>query len=444
MRARATPAAPSTHHSGAGQGLPSAAAVRPSAALGATLAACAILVLLGSPLPARGGVEEFSTFSVEAQEDDDESLLDHLLARMPLAWRDEWERSPLAIRSAQGCLTSGEWSNQTDFKMRTSIGRRAWFGAALRQYENDRIQYDYTEFSIHVPTRLGTAGWMFRPSRDKASQDMALMWDLGADTSAFQVRGVFGLEDVFNNFWEFRQVATGGRAEPYLRHPWEPGLSVIVRRPRLRAEVGGRYLTPSTKRVIITYADPSLDHVKTLWGTLAWASVEARALGFEWEIRSLNHQASSTEHPIVEPQPDGHNFRRQWSVEGAARRRIAARLTAEARWHYQSRTQVHAAPVDPPRFDGVDRVLQLEAAWSATPSLLLRLGGLRDRITIQNSGITAPFSFGSRTETRAYLAAMARFGRVNLQIVEGIEVDHEPYEVWAVHDKGFVQLQASF
>jgi len=62
----------------------------------------------------------------------------------------------------------------------------------------------------------------------------------------------------------------------------------------------------------------------------------------------------------------------------------------------------------------------------------------------RNSGITAPFSFGSRTETRAYLAAMARFGRVNLQIVEGIEVDHEPYEVWAVHDKGFVQLQASF
>ena len=445
MNARVTPAAPGTSLTGAGQGLPTIATVRlTGAAREAVLAVCVILALLGNAAPALASVEEFSTFSVEAQEDDDESLLDHLLARTPLAWRDEWERSPLALRSAQGCLTSGEWSNETDFKLRTAIGRRAWFGAALRQYENDRIQYDYTEFSIHVPTRLGTAGWMFRPSRDKASQDMALMWELGADTSAFQIRGVFGLEDVFNNFWEFRQVATGGRAEPYLRHPWEPGLLVVVRRPRVRAELGGRYLTPSTKRLIVDYSDPSTDHVKSLWGTLAWASVEARALGLEWEVRSLNHQASSTEHPIDLPQTDGRDFRRQWSVEGAARRRIASRLTAEARWLYQARTQFHAPPVDPPRFEGVDRVLQMEAAWSATPSLLVRLGGLHDRITIENSGITAPFSFGSRTESRAYLAAMARFGRVSVQIVEGIELDPEPYQVWAVHDKGFVQLQASF
>ena len=429
MNARGIPAAPSICRTGTGQGLPSVATMRlTGAARGATLAACVILAVLGNPIPSHAGVEEFSTFSVEAQENDDESLLDHMLARTPLAWRDEWERSPLALRSAQGCLTSGEWANKTDFKLRTAIGRRAWFGVEFRQNENDRVQYEYTEFSFHVPTRLGTAGWMFRPSRDKSNQDMALMWDLGADTSAFQVRGVFGLEDVFNNFWEFRQVTTGGRAEPYLRHPWEPGLLVVVRRPRVRAELGGRYLTPSTKRV--------LDQVRSLWGTLAWASVEARALGIEWEVQSLNHQASSTEHPIDLPQPDGRDFRRQWSVEAAARRRIASRLTAEARWLYQARTQFHAPPVDPPRFEAVDRVLQVEAAWSATPSLLVRLGGLYDRISIRNSAVSAPLSYGPRTESRAYVAAMARF--------EGLELDHEPYEVWAVHDKGFLQLQATF
>jgi hypothetical protein len=208
--------------------------------------------------------------------------------------------------------------------------------------------------------------------------------------------------------------------------------------------MGGRYLTPSTKRLIVSYADPSLDHIKSLWGTLAWASVEARALGIEWEVQSRNHQAASTEHQVDLPQPDGRDFRRQWSVEAAARRRIASRFTAEARWLYQARTQIHAPPVAPPRFEGVDRVLQVEAAWSATPSLHVRLGGLHDRISIQNSGVTAPISFGSRTESRAYVAAMARFGRVSLQIVEGLELDHEPYEVWAVHDKGFLQLQATF
>ncbi len=408
------------------------------------LTACVILAVLRTPAPARAGVEEFSTFSVETQERDDESFIDHLLARGPLAWRDEWERAPLALRSAQGCLTSGEWFNETDLKLRTAIGRRAWFGLALRQYENDRVQYDYTEFSFHVPTRFGTAGWMFRPSRDKSSQDMALTWGVGADTSGFRFQAVFGLEDVFNNFWEFRQVSTGGRSEPYLRHPWEPGLRMVVRRPRLHAEIGGRYLTPSTKRVIVSYAQPNLDHITTLWGTLAWASVEARAVGIEWEARSTNHQAASTEHQIDLPQPDGGDYRRQWSVEAAARRRIAPRFTAEARWLYQSRTQIHAPPIAPPRFEAVDRVLQVETVWNASPSLDLRLGGLHDRISVQHSGVTAPFSFGSRTESRAYVSAMARFGRVNLQLVEGVELDHEPYSVWAVHDKGFVQLQAVF
>ena len=407
-------------------------------------AAFFVLVALQGPLPAHAGVEEFSTFGVESQERDDESFIDHLLARMPPAWRDEWERAPLALRSVQGCLTSGAWYNETELKLRAPIGRRAWFGLALRQYENDRVHYDYTEFSFHVPTRFGTGAWMFRPSRDKSNQDMALTWDVGADTSAFQLQAVFGLEDVFNNFWEFRQVVTGGRSEPYLRHPWEPGLRMVVRQPRLRAEVGGRYLTPSTKRVIVSNAQPELDHIITLWGTLGWASIEARALGLEWEARTTNHQAASTGHQIDLPRPDGRDFRRQWSVETAARRQINSRLSAEARWLYQARTQVHAAPFTPPRFEAVDRVIQVEAAWTATPSLAFRLGGLYDRITIEQSGVSTEYSFGSRTESRVYAGVMARFGRMSLQLVEGIELDREPYDVWAVHDKGFVQLQAVF
>jgi hypothetical protein len=37
-----------------------------------------------------------------------------------------------------------------------------------------------------------------------------------------------------------------------------------------------------------------------------------------------------------------------------------------------------------------------------------------------------------------------RFGMVSFQVVEGIELDHEPYDVWLVHDKGFLQVQARF
>jgi hypothetical protein len=410
----------------------------------ATAALWAILATLAIARPVGAVVEEFSTFSAEEQEHDDESLLDHMLARMPLAWRDEWERSPLALRSAQGCLTSGKWYNQTDLKLSAPLGGRARFAFAIRENESDRVDYHYMDLSIHVATRFGTAGWLFRPSRDKSSQDMALMWDVGADTSAFQIQAVFGLEDVFNNFWEFRQANTGGRGEPYVRHPWEPGLRMVVRRPSLRVEAGGRYLTPSTKRLINNYGNRDLDEVQTLWGTLAWASVEARALGIDWEVRSTNHQASTTEHPLATPLPDGGDFRRQWSIETAVRRQIAPRLAAEARWLYQERTQVHAPPIDPPRFEGIDRVLQVETIWTVTPSVWARVGGLHNRITLQESAITAPFSFGTRTESRAYVAGIARFGRMSLQITEAIELDHEPYNVWAVHDKGFVHVQTTF
>ena len=424
--------------------LPRAPRSRKPGPRAATWCASLLVGLLAFAGPVHAGLEEFSTFSVEEQERDDESLLDHILTRTPLAWREEWEHSTLAVRSAQGCLTSGQWFNATDLKLSTSLGGKVAFGFALRQNESDRYLYDYTEFSVHVPTRYGTPGYMFRPSRDKASQDMALMWDFGADTSAFQLHLVYGLEDVFNNFWSFRQVETGGRSEPYLRHPWEPGLAVTIRRPELRVEVGGRWLTPGTRRVIVSNEDPSMDHLTTLWGTLAWASVETRALGIDWTASTVNHQAKSTDHPQYVPEPDGKDFRRQWWVETSARRRISSRWSAEARWLYQERTQDHAPPVDPPRFEGIDRMLQAEALWAATPSLGLRVGVLRDRISIVQSQITLPYSYGTRSEDRAYVGVVLHFGMVSFQAIEGIELDHEPYDVWLVHDKGFLQVQARF
>lgn len=406
-----------------------------------------ILIALATAVPVHAGTEEFSTFSVDAQEEDDESLIDHILTRAPRAWAGEWERAPQALRTAQGCLTSGQWFTHTDLKLRAPLGERAFFGLDITQREDDRTNYQFVDFSFHFPTRFGTVVGMFRPSYDKARQDFAVMWDMGSDTTAYELRLVAGLEDLFNNFWEFRQSRSGANAEPYVRHPWEPGLRLVFRQPRIRAEVGGRYLTPSSKRLIISYVDESLNRVRTLWGALGWASVDARALGFEWELRGTNHQASSTDAPALQPQPDGRNYRRQWTFESAVRRRLASRMSAEARWLYQQRTRRQAPPIGPRTFDAVDRVLQLEAQWTATDAIALRFGGLHDRITVVDDGGIAYASFvgfGTRSESRLYLGLMARFGRVGLQAVEGIELDHEPYDVAFVHDKGFLQLQTTF
>jgi len=407
----------------------------------------AVLLVLAPVVPVHAGTEEFSTFGVEAQEEDDESLIDHILTRTPRGWDDEWERSPQALRTAQGCLTSGQWYTNTDLKLRAPLGERAFFGLDLEQREDDRTNYQFLDFSFHFPTRFGTAGAMFRPFHDKSRQDFALMWDLGSDSTAYQLRLTAGLEDLFNNFWEFRQSRSGANVEPYVRHPWEPGMRLVIRQPRIRAEVGGHYLTPSTKRLINSYADESVNRIRTLWGALGWAAVDARALGLEWELRGTNHQAASTDAAALQLEPDGRDYRRQWTLESAVRRRLASRMSGEARWLYQQRTARHAPPVGPRTFDAVDRVVQLEALWSATHAIAVRFGGMHDRITVVDDGgnVYAGFvGYGTRTESRLYLGLMARFGRVRLQGLEGIELDHEPYEVAGVHDKGFLQLQTTF
>jgi hypothetical protein len=410
-------------------------------------AAAIALVALLAAAPVLAGTEEFSTFGIESQEEDDESLIDHLLARTPRAWDSEWEHAPLALRSAQACLTSGQWFTHTDLKLQAPLGERSTFGFGLAQREDDRVNYQFMDFSFHFPTRVGTVGAMFRPFHDKSRQDFALMLDLGSDTTAFQARLTAGLEDMFNNFWEFRQSRSGATSEPYLRHPWEPGLSLVIRQPRLRAEVGGRYLTLGRKHVINSYADESENRVRTLWGTLGWASVDAQALGLDWELATTNHQATSTDAPALDPTLEGRDYRRQWSLESAVRRRLARRLSAEARGLYQSRTQHHAPPIGPRRFDAIDRVVQLEATWAATGSLSVRFGGMHDRITVSDDGgnVYAGFvGYGTRVESRLYLGMMARFGRVSLQGIEGIELDDEPYDVAGVHDKGFLQMQTTF
>jgi hypothetical protein len=74
----------------------------------------------------------------------------------------------------------------------------------------------------------------------------------------------------------------------------------------------------------------------------------------------------------------------------------------------------------------------------------VRLGGLLDRASVSKSGETGHFTQGTRNESRAYFGFVARFGRVSLSGVEGIELDPEPYEVWNHHDKGFLALQTTF
>ena len=128
----------------------------------------------------------------------------------------------------------------------------------------------------------------------------------------------------------------------------------------------------------------------------------------------------------------------------SARRALSPRVSALIHWLYQERTQRYGADVGPGVFAAVDRVTHVEVDGRLTPTLTLRVGGLYDRLGFARSGRTRLASEDRRKESRAFVSLVARFGRVSVAGVEGIELDHEPYDVSFHHDKGFLQLQTTF
>ena len=414
--------------------------LRPPLRVGALLLCGALIAL---PRAAHATAEEFSTFSAEQQEEDDESALDHLLTRLPREWRDEWERAPRAFRTSEGCLTSGQWFQWTDLKLETALGKRATLGIDVLQRHDNTVGYDDLALHFRFPVRVGRVAVDFHPMYDKSRQDFALTWDSGPDTSSLYVMARFTIEDMLNNLWAWRQSRVGNESEPYRRHPYEPEFAIVSRHARWRAEAGGRYLTPSEKQVLgySTYSPPRL---QTLWGTLGWAALEAQALGLSLEARGENKQALGTDQVTDYSSGDHHDFRREWSGEFAAARALPRRFRIEARWIYEARTEIYGPPTGPGRFDGLDRIGQLEVSHAFTPAWIARIGGLYDRIGYAREGTTPYTSEVRNKESRAYVGLQGRFGNVSVQGIEGIELDQEPYQVVWHHDKGFLKLQCTF
>ena len=413
----------------------------PSCALAGALALAFALSLTARS--AHANAEEFSTFSAERQEEDDESALDHLLARDPRDWREEWERAPQALRTSQGCLTSGQWIDRTQLKLETAMGKRARFGVMLDQRFDNMMSYDDLALSFRFPVQSGRVVADFHPSYDKSRQDFAVGWDSGPDTLAFHLSVTFMIEDMLNNLWAWRQTRVGDQAESYVRHPYLPQFAMISRHDAWRMDLGGRYLTPSEK-LVNRYGTNDTPALQTLWGTYAWGGIEARALGCGWEARTENLQALGTGEPQDHSSGNRLDFRRQWSAEGTVSRGLTGKLGVLARYIYQARTELYGESLGPGRFDALDRIVQFELARALAPGWAVRAGALYDRVAFAREGVTLATSEPREKESRAYLTLAARFGKVSLEGTEGFELDLEPYQVMYHHDKGFLKLQTTF
>jgi hypothetical protein len=404
------------------------------------LAALALAALLAPA--ARASVEEFSTFDVASMESDDENFFDHWLTRLPAHWRAEYDSSSNAFRTSQGCYTSGQWYQAHDFKARAPLGQSAYLDVGWQQMSDDMAQWEWLRLDFRIATKhAGTFGIRFQPAADKSNQDFAALWDWGRAGDPLWIEAAFTIEDAFNSLWKFRQTQVGDHHEPYTAHPVEPALRVVSQGRRHRVEVAGKWLTPLAKDILD--ADGSQSGTHALWGAKGAMLAEFSLGRWQLEARFVDQQALSHETTPLEA-GDGHQFRRHWQAEGAVRRGVGGSWVLEARGAYQDRAQDWQPPVAAGAFRALDRGYALELAGEPWKLWHTRAGLMHDRVGIAQQGEAPYFTWGTRTESRAYVALEKQFGRVRVQGIEGIELDSEPYEVTFHHDKGFLQLQTTF
>ncbi len=410
---------------------------------GAWAPAFALALALVAPRAALASTEEFSTFHTASQEEDDESAIDHLHTASPTAWGPDFDRATNAFRTAQGCLTSGQWFIDSRLKLETSLGDRARFGIDYTDHQADDAAYTNTDLLFHWPVARGRIDAMFRPFHDKSRQDFGLGWSLGADTSRVSVHAMFVFEDLFNNLWAWRQSRVGDVSEPYTRHPYEPDLGFAVRGGAVRYGADGKWLTPSVKHVRVSPDAPDL-RVAHLWGAEGSGYVELDALGTTWHLAGAVKQARSEDAADSPTGALGIDFRRQWHVVGGLDHALGRWAAVSWRWKYMERGEDLSPPVGSGRFHAIDRIQHIEAHGEFRPAFGWRLGWMHDHVNVHMDPGVPYFTWGTRGENRLYLGLDLRFSKVRATGIEGLELDREPYEVAHHHDKGFLGLQSIF
>ena len=104
------------------------------------------------------------------------------------------------------------------------------------------------------------------------------MWDVGADTSAYQLEATYTFEDMFNNLWAWRQTRVGNAAEPYERHPLRAG-ATLRHATRPRALRGLRQVPHAVEEARAPHTGGLPRRETTLWGALGDAAIERARSG---------------------------------------------------------------------------------------------------------------------------------------------------------------------
>jgi hypothetical protein len=208
-----------------------------------------------------------------------------------------------------------------------------------------------------------------------------------------------------------------------------------------RFETNAKWLTASAKQFLTR--DTTQRRVEELWGVKNDADLSQGFGRYLATVRYEMVQASRFSHFTI-PNGDHHLYARRWRTDGTLMRSLGEHASVSLRYFYQERTQVYRPPISNVTQNVIDRMPMVESSFLLTHTLGMRVGFMRNRITVDNPGGTPTGTYGTRVETRAFFCLRKKFGKVWIQGTECIELDKEPYPVTFHHDKGFVHIQTTF
>jgi hypothetical protein len=406
----------------------------------------ALGLLFGRSLPAAASLEEFETWDLGAAELDDEYGMDRFFAAFTPEWQRAWRSAAEGARVSLGCVTRERWEMLTEVRLRRLFHERARFRYSFVQENRLTVDNQQHFFGVEVKARDFWIGGYARPQAVKERHDFGLTLRR-AWPSGYELGVALSLENALSDFWTERSFLEERERVDHLDEGLEWRLEGARRWSERRWLRATAVILPEFGRQVEPV--PSLgepDYRLIVDGTAVELEGET-VLGRDTDLTAgaLRKEARRARFPREGTASD---FRRlTWAFSG----RLGHPLHGawRARWGLlarRSREEQTVFDADPYRL----RVRELVATAGLERPLLswLRVDfgyGYQD-VNVDTSGIESaiPFTHGTRSESRLYIAGDFNVQGVRLRLIETLEVDGEAYDVVGVHDKGFVQIQATF
>jgi hypothetical protein len=405
-----------------------------------------ILGLLVVP-PAQASIEDYESWDIGAEEGDDEYGLDSYFLSFSPEWESEWIAATEGARSSMGSTVNEVWEMRNEIRLLRDLHPSLRFAYSFVQNEGLTIEDEQHSVGLEIERAGFWFGPFARPSSSKERLDAGFVvrraWSSGTQV------------DVSYTFEDWNSDHTNGRST-----------------------VEGR--------TVVDFLDPAREWrvgARQRWGSSRWIAGEASWLG---EFRRDIEPPSVSGEPSLQRVTGGNQVALRGQVDPASgvvldflaerkesrvadfpdasgtasdirrdawrmRARLSHRLPAGflGRWGIQVREgrERDAAPaLDAYRLELDDVVATAGVRRSITPALNAELGYGHQETNVAQSGPEDEqrFSWGTRSENRLYLIAELRAAGLGFRFIETIELDDEGYDAVSDHDKGFLQIQASF